>query len=96
MILPDISYESLDVPTILTWERYEGGTHGFANMPNKKSSFIGTMFGKSDEMTLPPLSNFYMTGQWVTSAGALFMNALSGRKAIQAICQSDKRQFVVD
>jgi hypothetical protein len=96
MILPDISYESLDVPTILTWERYMGGTHGFANMPNKKSSFIGTMFGKSDEMTLPPLSNFYMTGQWVTSAGALFMNALSGRKAIQAICQSDKRQFVVD
>ena len=87
--------EVIDVPTIMTWERYMGGTHGFANMPNKKISLLGAIFGKTQEMTLPDLSNFYMTGQWVTSAGALFMNALSGRKAIQAICQSDNKKFAV-
>jgi hypothetical protein len=29
------------------------------------------------------------------SAGALFMNALSGRKAIQAICRSENKTFIV-
>ncbi len=85
--------EVIDVPTIITWERFMGGTHGFANMPNKKSSLINTLFRKKQEMKLPGLSDFYMVGQWVTSAGALFMNALSGRKAIQAICERDRKTF---
>jgi len=87
--------EVIDVPTIMTWERYMGGTHGFANFPNKKTTIISTIFGRKHEMQLPGLSNFFMVGQWVTSAGALFMNALSGRKAIQAICARDKRKFAI-
>jgi phytoene dehydrogenase-like protein len=87
--------EVIDVPTLITWERYMGGTHGFANMPNKKISFLSAVFGKGQEMTLPGLSGFYMAGVWVISAGALFMNALSGRKVIQTICRGDKREFAV-
>jgi hypothetical protein len=37
--------------------------------------------------TLPGLSNFYMVGQWATSAGSLFSNALSGRTAIKLLCR---------
>ncbi|HXX57046.1 MAG TPA: NAD(P)/FAD-dependent oxidoreductase [Thermodesulfovibrionales bacterium] len=86
--------EVIDVPTAVTWERYMGGTHGFANMPNKKISFLRTIFGNRQEMTLPGLSNFYMAGVWVTSAGALFMNALSGRKVIEAICRGDNKKCI--
>jgi len=28
--------EVIDVPTLMTWERYMGGSHGFMGMPNKK------------------------------------------------------------
>ena len=84
--------EVIDVPTIITWERYMGGTHGFANLPNKKMSLLGSLFRK-EEMTLPRLSGFSMVGQWVSSATALFMNALSGRKAIQAICERDGKSL---
>lgn len=85
--------EATDVPTIITWERFMGGTHGFANMPNKKTTLISGMSGRRQELALPGLAGFYMAGQWVTSASALFMNALSGRKAIQTICEKDGKTF---
>ncbi len=84
--------EVVDVPTLLTWERFMGGTHGFVNMPNKKLDIVGSMV-KSNEITVPGLENFYFTGVWATSAGALFINALSGRKAIQRICRKEGRKF---
>jgi phytoene dehydrogenase-like protein len=84
--------EVVDVPTLMTWERFMGGTHGFVNMPKKKMSFWGGLFGKG-VATLPGLSNFYMAGTWATSAGALFMNALSGRNVIKTICSGDGREF---
>ncbi len=87
--------EVIDVPTLMTWERYMGGTHGFANMPKKRISLLSAIFGKGQENALPGLSGFYMTGAWVTSAGALFMNALSGRKVIETICRNDGRKFFV-
>jgi len=76
--------ETIDVPTLMTWERFMGGTHGFANMPNKKGDMIGSFY-KSGNMTVPGLDNFYFAGAWATSAGALFMNALSGKRVIQKI-----------
>jgi phytoene dehydrogenase-like protein len=84
--------ETVDVPTLLTWERFMGGTHGFVNMPNKKFDFIGSL-RKDSDMTIPGLNNFYFVGSWATSIGALFVNALSGRKAIQKICQAQGRKF---
>jgi len=85
--------EAVDVPTLLTWERFMGGTHGFANMPKKEFDFIGSLF-KNSGMIVPGLENFYFVGVWATSAGALFVNALSGKKAIQKICRDKGRQFV--
>jgi len=86
--------EVIDVPTLLTWERYMGGTHGFQNMPNRKQNVIGSFFGKGFA-TLPGLDSFYMVGVWATMGGALFINALSGRKVIRHICERDGRRFEI-
>lgn len=85
--------EVVDVPTLMTWERYTGNTHGFANAPVKKAGITASLLSRKLENTLPGLANFYMAGMWTTSAGATFMNALSGKKAIQAICQADGKKF---
>jgi phytoene dehydrogenase-like protein len=85
--------EVVDVPTLITWERYMGGTHGFVNMPNKKLSFLGSLLGQGLETKLPGLDNFYLVGYWVTSVGALFANANSGKTVIRAICKSDGKTF---
>jgi phytoene dehydrogenase-like protein len=77
--------EEVDVPTQLTWERYMGGTHGFANMPKKKASFWSGIQGAGGDMTLPGLKNFSFAGVWASMAGSLFSNALSGKRAIQAL-----------
>lgn len=85
--------ETIDVPTQLTWERYMGGTRGFANMPAKKASIWAGLRGAGGELTLPGLENFYFVGVWASMAGSLFGNALSGRLAIQALCRHQKRHF---
>lgn len=85
--------ETVDVPTQLTWERYMGGTHGFANMPNKKASIWSGIRGAGGEMTLPGLSRFYFVGVWSSMAGSLFGNALSGKRAIQALCRQAGKEF---
>jgi phytoene dehydrogenase-like protein len=84
--------ETVDVPTLLTWERFMGGTNGFNNMPSKKPDIIGSMF-KNSGMNIPGLENFYFAGAWATSAGALFINAHSGKKAIKNICKKEGRKF---
>jgi phytoene dehydrogenase-like protein len=85
--------EVVDVATIMTWEKFMGGTNGFNNFPVKKASFTASLLSKKLENTLPGLANFYLVGAWTTSAGATFMNALSGKKVIQAICKADGRKF---
>lgn len=86
--------EVMDVPTLLTWERFMGGTHGFVNTPNKKMDIMGSLFNNKG-MTVPRLEDFYFVGVWATSAGATFLNALSGKKAVKKICQKDHIQFQV-
>ena len=88
--------EVVDVPTLLTWERYMGGTHGFANMPVKKGGIIGSLLGRGQLTSLPGLGDFRMVGAWATSAGALFANALSGKNAVKAICKADGKRFVTE
>jgi len=53
---------------------------------------IDSLF-KNSGMMVPGLINFYFVGVWATSAGALFVNALSGRKAIKHICKLDNKKF---
>jgi len=88
--------EVVDVTTLATWERFMGGTHGWANFPNRKMnlSITGPSYGKKFENTLPGLANFYLVGAWVTTIGALFMNAHSGKKIVQEICKQDKKKFI--
>jgi phytoene dehydrogenase-like protein len=86
--------EVTDVTTLLTWERFMGGTHGFANIPSKRQSFMSAMGGSKDFLH-PELDNFYFVGVWATSVGALFMNALSGKKAIQHLCKKEGQTFRV-
>jgi phytoene dehydrogenase-like protein len=85
--------EAIDVPTQLTWERYLGGTHGFANFPRKKATVWSGIRGSGGDMTLPGLSGFYFVGVWASMAGSLFGNALSGRRAIQAVCRRAGQKF---
>lgn len=84
--------EAVDVPTLLTWERYMGGTHGFVNGPKKELDLIGSLY-KNSGMTIPGLENFYFVGVWAISAGALFINALSGKKSIRKICRDHGSKF---
>jgi len=86
--------ETIDVPTQLTWERYMGGTRGFANMPAKKASIMAGIRGAGGDMTLPGLEGFYFVGVWASMSGSLFGNALSGRRAIQALCRQRKLPFL--
>jgi len=44
-------------------------------------------------MILPGLSGFYFVGVWASMAGSLFGNALSGRRAIQALCKREGKKF---
>jgi phytoene dehydrogenase-like protein len=85
--------EAVDVPTQITWERYMGGTHGFANFPNRKATIWSGLKGAGGDMTLPGLSGFYFVGVWASLAGSLFGNALSGKRAIQAVCRREGKKF---
>jgi phytoene dehydrogenase-like protein len=85
--------EVIDVPTLMTWERFMGGTHGFVNMPNKKFSFITGMRSRGGVPVLPGLSDFYFVGVWASMSPSLFGNALSGRKVIQTLCSKDGKRF---
>jgi phytoene dehydrogenase-like protein len=77
--------EVSDVTTLKSWERYMGGTNGFWNFPNRRFSIFGILSDSRKKYMLPGLKNFYMTGQWVTQAGALYLNAESGIRVIRKI-----------
>ncbi len=92
---PDLrkDIEVIDVSTLHTWERFMGGSQGFNNFPNKHReltdirNIIDVLFGLGRMFTIPGLKNFFFTGQWVTSMGALFTNAASGKAVVQKICK---------
>jgi phytoene dehydrogenase-like protein len=77
--------EVCDVTTLNSWERYMGGTNGFWNFPNRPFSVFGLLNDSAKKYSLPGLRNFYMTGQWVTQAGALYLNAASGVRVVREI-----------
>jgi phytoene dehydrogenase-like protein len=89
--------EVIDVATLMTWERYMGGSQGWFNLPNREFDFSmkADPSDKRFKMTLPGLSNFYFVGVWVTMMGSLFHNANSGKAVIRRICAKDGRKFKV-
>jgi phytoene dehydrogenase-like protein len=87
--------EVIDVSTLMTWERYMGGSQGWFNFPNRKFDF-SIREDPSDrkyKTTLPGLSNFYFVGVWASMMGSLFHNANSGKAIIRRICQKDGKEF---
>jgi phytoene dehydrogenase-like protein len=87
--------EVVDVYTLLTWERYMGGTQGWFNLPNRKLDFSmkEDLSDKKFRTTLPGLSNFYIVGIWATAMGSLAHNAKSGNTIIRCICRKDGKKF---
>ncbi len=87
--------EAIDVATLMTWERYMGGSQGWFTMPNRKFDFTvkEDRIDKKFKMTLPGLSGFYFVGIWATQMASLFNNANSGKTAIRRICEKDGRKF---
>jgi len=89
--------EVIDVYTLMTWERYMGGTQGWFNFPNRKLDFSmrEDLSDKKFKTTLPGLSNFYFVGVWATAMGSLAHNAISGKTIIRRICKKDGKSFKV-
>ncbi len=87
--------EVIDVCTLMTWERYMGGSQGWFNLPNRKLEFSmrEDLSDKKFTTTLPGLSNFYFVGVWATAMGSLAHNANSGKTIIRRICRKDGKRF---
>ena len=88
---PDIrpKVEVIDIATPLTYNRYTG---------NWKGSYEGWLFNKKSALTripvtLPGLTNFYMTGHWVSPGGGLPSGLLTARGVLKKICKSEKISF---
>lgn len=94
--------EVVDVCTLNTWERYMGGSQGFNNFPKKYDDLtdirnvLDFLFGLNRMFSLPGLKNFYFVGQWVTSMGSLFSNALTGKAVIEKICKTCGVRFGIN
>lgn len=84
--------ETIDVPTLLPGKGLWAEPMVFIICPLKKIDIIGSMF-KNSGMLLPGLENFYFFRAWATSAGALLINAHSGKKAIRYICKKEGQHF---
>ena len=83
-----LQVEMTDVATPYTWlhytRSYQGSSMAWLTTPETTQAPI--------EKTLPGLSNFYMTGQWVGEGGikgALY----SGRNLVKTFCDRDGKQF---
>ena len=87
--------EVIDVCTLMTWERYMGGSQGWFNFPNRKLDFTmrEDISDKKFETTLPGLTNFYFVGVWASAMGSLAHNAISGKTIIRRICKKDGKKF---
>jgi phytoene dehydrogenase-like protein len=79
----------IDLATPLTYwgmaRSWRGAYEGW--MPTSES-FFGHV-----KKTLPGLEGFYMAGQWVEPGGGVPTAVMSGRKVVQLVCASEKRQF---
>jgi phytoene dehydrogenase-like protein len=84
--------EVCDVATPLSYERYtgnwQGSSCGWLLTRDTMMMMLGGM-----RKTLPGLSNFYMTGQWVEPGGSVPVCAASGRNTIMQICHEDGKGF---
>ena len=90
-VYPDIknNVDAIDVATPLTFVRYTG---------NWRGSYEGWLFTKKTmslrmPLTLPDLSHFYMAGHWVSAGGGLPAAAITGRAAVELMCNNENIRF---
>jgi len=80
----------IDVATPVTYERYtnsyKGSLMAFGQLPKTK---IMMHSGK-----IKGLSNFYLSGQWVSPPGGLISAVTSGKFTIMQICREEKVKFI--
>jgi phytoene dehydrogenase-like protein len=80
-----------DVATPLTFHRqarsWRGAYEGW--MPNAAS-----LFGHVPKR-LSGLAGFYMAGQWVEPGGGVPTAVMSGRQAVQILCDDERRTFLI-
>jgi phytoene dehydrogenase-like protein len=84
-----VNVEIVEVVTPLSFEKRTG---------NWKGSCQGWLWTREASLTslgntLPDLKNFYLAGHWLSPGGGLPTAALSGRKAVKALCRDQKLKF---
>ena len=86
------SVELIDVATPCSFERFTNNWHGSYEgwLPT------GGSLGMKLSRTLPGLSNFYLTGQWVSPGGGLPPCGIDGRKLAKLICKAEGIRFRPD
>ncbi|MCB8968762.1 MAG: NAD(P)/FAD-dependent oxidoreductase [Ardenticatenaceae bacterium] len=84
--------EVKDVATPLSYERYTGNWLGSTCGWLMTTKTMMTMIQGMDK-TLPGLDNLYLCGQWVEPGGSVPVVAMSGRNAVQLICDAEERPF---
>lgn len=85
--------EVLDVATPVSFERYTGNWLGATTGWLLTKETLPVML-KGVRQTLPGLEGLYLAGQWVEPGGGVPMVAMSGRKAIQLLCDAEDRPFL--
>jgi phytoene dehydrogenase-like protein len=86
------SVELIDVATPCSFRRFTNNWHGSYEgwLPT------GGSLGMKLSRTLPGLSNFYLTGQWVSPGGGLPPCGIDGRKLAKRICRAEGIRFRPD
>jgi len=84
--------EVQDVATPLSYERYTGNWLGSTCgwLLTDKTMMMQV---KGMDKTLPGLDGLYLAGHWVEPGGSVPAAAMSGRNAIQLICDADQQSF---
>ena len=83
----------IDVATPLTRERYTGNWMGAMQARKPNSNMIKALLQGNLQYAFKGIAGFYMAGQWVEAWDGITTAAQSGRKAVQAICRQDGKQF---
>jgi len=86
--------EVVDVSTPLTRERFTGNWMGAMQARKPNNNMIKALLQSRPLYAYRGIKGLYMAGQWVEAWGGITTAALSGRKAIQAMCKHHGKQFI--
>jgi len=85
--------EVVDIPTPITYKRY---TDNWKGSPDGWYLTNENLMAGEPLHMLPGLNNLFMAGQWTGPYTGTVVAALSGRQAIQLICNEENKEFKTD